>query len=123
MPSREGVRLAFAPRKPMRSARVESSVIRIMFGFVAAGESTGKTSKTRMTSSNHGPRRRNMDRSLQRSETVSKTEQRSQRRALRKILWGLSLLLFVAGSALLPSCRAARANPQSDRRQIILGID
>jgi len=35
----------------------------------------------------------------------------------------LSLLLFVAGSALLPSCRAARANPQSDRRQIILGID
>jgi predicted AlkP superfamily phosphohydrolase/phosphomutase len=35
----------------------------------------------------------------------------------------LGLLLFVAASALLPSCRSARANPDHDRRLIILGID
>jgi predicted AlkP superfamily phosphohydrolase/phosphomutase len=35
----------------------------------------------------------------------------------------LGVLLFVAASALLPSCRSARANPDNDRRLIILGID
>src|SRR3954469_6851502 len=123
MPSRLGVRLACAPRKPMRSGRVEPNVIRIMLGFAAAGESTGKTTKIRMMGKKHGPRRRSMDRSLQRSEIGSQMEEVSQRGTLKKILWAVSLVLSVAGAALLPSCRSARANSSNSRKMIILGID
>lgn len=42
---------------------------------------------------------------------------------MKRIFWGLCLLLLVIGAAALPSCRSARGNSHSDRRLIILGID
>ena len=52
--SRFGVSLAFEPRKPMRSARVESSVTRTILGLAAAPDATGdKTIKAARNTSNN----------------------------------------------------------------------
>src|SRR5437667_3281398 len=73
-PSRLGLNALCEPRKPMRSARVESSVMRIIFGLPAARREAGREIEIRK------PRRinraaRNMKNSLNAWRPRSETDQ------------------------------------------------
>lgn len=69
--SRFGV-ACFAPKKPMRSARVESSVMRMMFGLFAAEESARRKTEIRMPKTNENNVRRSIEMSLTPDDIIPK---------------------------------------------------
>ena len=139
MRSRFGVSFVFAPRKPIRSARVESSVIRMMLGLVAACVEIETIHRNKMTTTEDSagwqiapehlvslPQRAwcTTDRGPARPPVLDINCYGGENQvyfAFRQIQQiGLSLLLC-AGAVLLLSCQPRKWH--GERKLIILGID